>query len=113
MWDILSLLSVVGSQDSLLEIALRPNVPRFSAPQEPELIHLDAFDFFFESSEQEKKLEQDRDSGQGPEDDGNESSSTESRVFSGLEVTGFRESSVASGYESNTDESDDRDSWGQ
>ncbi|XP_062848995.1 carboxyl-terminal PDZ ligand of neuronal nitric oxide synthase protein [Trichomycterus rosablanca] len=105
--------SELGSQDSLLEIALRPNVPRFSAPQEPELIHLNAFDFFSESTEHEKKLEQDRDSGQGPEEEGNESSLTESRCFSALEIPGFRESSMASGYESYTDESDDRDSWGQ
>uniref|UniRef100_A0A8C1P9X8 Carboxyl-terminal PDZ ligand of neuronal nitric oxide synthase protein n=1 Tax=Cyprinus carpio TaxID=7962 RepID=A0A8C1P9X8_CYPCA len=87
-------LELLGSQDSLLEIALRANMPAVSRDPNPNppsstregfplsnsLARLDSFCFFSESSEQEKKLE-------------------------------FRESGIASGYESNTDESDDRDSW--
>lgn len=35
------------------------------------------------------------------------------RVLGALEMLRFRESGIGSEYESNTDESDDRDSWGQ
>lgn len=35
------------------------------------------------------------------------------RVLGALELLRFRESGIGSEYESNTDESDDRDSWGQ
>ncbi|XP_026793074.3 carboxyl-terminal PDZ ligand of neuronal nitric oxide synthase protein [Pangasianodon hypophthalmus] len=105
--------STMGSQDSLLEIALRDNVPRFSPLKKPNVVRLDPFDFFPEPSVGEKKPEQDRDSGQGPDEEQSESSPTEARLFCTLELPGFRESGIASGYESNTDESDDRDSWGQ
>ncbi|KAI5103858.1 carboxyl-terminal PDZ ligand of neuronal nitric oxide synthase protein isoform X2 [Silurus meridionalis] len=105
--------SAMGSQDSLLEIALRDNVPRFSPSKKPNVVHLDPFDFFPNSSSGEKKPEQDRDSGQGPDEERSESSPTEASFFCTLELPGFRESGIASGYESNTDESDDRESWGQ
>ncbi|XP_016100527.1 carboxyl-terminal PDZ ligand of neuronal nitric oxide synthase protein isoform X2 [Sinocyclocheilus grahami] len=89
--------SPLGSQDSLLEIALRANMPAVS-----------------QSSEQEKKPEQDRDSGQGQDEDQSGGCSPPGNQFLGsLDTPGFRESGIASGYESNTDESDDRDSWGQ
>lgn len=104
----------MGSQDSLLEIALRDNVPRFSPLKKPNVVHLDPFSFFPETSDSEKKPEHfDRDSGQGPDEEQSESSPTEARFFCTLELPGFRESGIASGYESNTDESDDRESWGQ
>ncbi|XP_072544416.1 carboxyl-terminal PDZ ligand of neuronal nitric oxide synthase protein isoform X2 [Salminus brasiliensis] len=112
------------SQDSLLEIALRanaatgpacPSSPQGSVPQESSLVQLNSsFCFFPGLPAQEKKKEQDRDSGQGPEEEqAAEGSPTEGQFFSALETPGFRESGIASGYESNTDESDDRDSWGQ
>ncbi|KAK3546210.1 hypothetical protein QTP70_025211 [Hemibagrus guttatus] len=106
--------SIMGSQDSLLEIALRDNVPRFSPLKKPTVVRLDPFGFFPETSDSEKKPEHfDRDSGQGPDEEQSESSPTEARYFCTLELPGFRESGIASGYESNTDESDDRESWGQ
>ncbi|XP_058250333.1 carboxyl-terminal PDZ ligand of neuronal nitric oxide synthase protein isoform X3 [Hemibagrus wyckioides] len=106
--------SIMGSQDSLLEIALRDNVPRFSPLKKPNVVRLDPFSFFPETSDSEKKPEHfDRDSGQGPDEEQSESSPTEARFFCTLELPGFRESGIASGYESNTDESDDRESWGQ
>uniref|UniRef100_A0A8C1I0B7 Carboxyl-terminal PDZ ligand of neuronal nitric oxide synthase protein n=2 Tax=Cyprinus carpio TaxID=7962 RepID=A0A8C1I0B7_CYPCA len=91
-------LELLGSQDSLLEIALRANMPAVSREPNPNpsssdregfplsnsLVRLDGFRFFSESSDQEKNS---------------------------LDTPGFRESGIASGYESNTDESDDRDSW--
>ncbi|KAL6489933.1 hypothetical protein MHYP_G00002780 [Metynnis hypsauchen] len=114
--------SSMGSQDSLLEIALRANIspapPRTSSPQgmvprESGLAKLDSsFCFFPGPPTQEKKKEQDRDSGQGQDEEQlAEGSPTEGQFFSTLETPGFRESGIASGYESNTDESDDRDSW--
>lgn len=56
--------------------------------------------------------------GQGPGQDTAESPSDESsplgeQVLGALELLRFRESGIGSEYESNTDESDDRDSWGQ
>ncbi|KAL7876511.1 hypothetical protein AOLI_G00114740 [Acnodon oligacanthus] len=116
--------SSMGSQDSLLEIALRANIspdpPRTSSPQgmvprEPGVAKFDSsFCFFPGPPTQEKKKEQDRDSGQGQDEEQlAEGSPTEGQFFSTLETPGFRESGIASGYESNTDESDDRDSWGQ
>ncbi|KAK2860940.1 hypothetical protein Q7C36_005106 [Tachysurus vachellii] len=105
--------SIMGSQDSLLEIALRDNVPRFSPSKKPNVVRLDPFGFFPEPSDSEKKPEQDRDSGQGPDEEQSESSPTEAHFFCTLELPGFRESGIASGYDSNTDESDDRESWGQ
>ncbi|XP_026051842.1 carboxyl-terminal PDZ ligand of neuronal nitric oxide synthase protein-like [Carassius auratus] len=111
--------SPLGSQDSLLEIALRANMPALS--REPNsnsvsnsLVWLDGFRFFSESSDQEKKPERDRDSGQGQDEDQSGGCSPPGNQFLGsLDTPGFRESGIASGYESNTDESDDRDSWGQ
>ncbi|XP_056119767.1 carboxyl-terminal PDZ ligand of neuronal nitric oxide synthase protein [Rhinichthys klamathensis goyatoka] len=120
--------SPLGSQDSLLEIALRPNMPAASRDPNPNpppsarggfplsnsLVRLDGFRFFTESSDQEKKPEQDRDSGQGQDEDQSGGCSPPGNQFlSALDTAGFRESGIASGYESNTDESDDRDSWGQ
>lgn len=96
-----------------MEIALRDNVPHFSPLKKPNVVRLDPFSFFPEPSGGEKKSEQDRDSGQGPDEEQSESSPTEARFFCTFELPGFRESSIASGYESNTDESDDRESWGQ
>ncbi|KAI2667279.1 Carboxyl-terminal PDZ ligand of neuronal nitric oxide synthase protein [Labeo rohita] len=120
--------SPLGSQDSLLEIALRTNMPAVSREPNPNppsgaregfplsnsLVRLDGFCFFSESSEREKKPEQDRDSGQGQDEDQSGGCSPPGNQFLGsLDTPGFRESGIASGYESNTDESDDRDSWGQ
>ncbi|XP_051557525.1 carboxyl-terminal PDZ ligand of neuronal nitric oxide synthase protein [Myxocyprinus asiaticus] len=121
--------SPLGSQDSLLEITLRANMPavpcdpslnpppptRGGFPLSNSLVRLDSFRFFTEPSDQEKKKpEQDRDSGQGQDEDPSGDCSPPSNQFlRALETPGFRESGIASGYESNTDESDDRDSWGQ
>ncbi|XP_052404313.1 carboxyl-terminal PDZ ligand of neuronal nitric oxide synthase protein [Carassius gibelio] len=117
----------LGSQDSLLEIALRANIPAVSRDPNPNpplstqegfplsnsLARLDGFCFFSESSEREKKPEQDRDSGQGQDEDQSGGCSPPGNQFvCTLDTPGFRESGIASGYESNTDESDDRDSWG-
>lgn len=114
----------MGSQDSLLEIALRPNMPAFSPnpppppsgafPLSARQIELDSFCFFTEPSDKEKKTEQDRDSGQGhDEEQSGDCSPPGIQFLSAMETPGFRESGIASGYESNTDESDDRDSCGQ
>ncbi|KAM4729073.1 carboxyl-terminal PDZ ligand of neuronal nitric oxide synthase protein-like [Anableps anableps] len=51
-----------------------------------------------------------RDAGETPSD---ESSLLGEQVLGALELLRFRESGIGSEYESNTDESDDRDSWGQ
>ncbi|XP_059420049.1 carboxyl-terminal PDZ ligand of neuronal nitric oxide synthase protein-like [Carassius carassius] len=110
--------SPLGSQDSLLKIALRANMPAVSREPNPNslsnsLVRLDGFHFFSESSDQEKKPEKDRDSGQGLDEDQLGGCSPPGNQFLGsLDTPGFRESGIASGYESNTDESDDRDSWG-
>ncbi|XP_043109193.1 carboxyl-terminal PDZ ligand of neuronal nitric oxide synthase protein isoform X1 [Puntigrus tetrazona] len=119
--------SPLGSQDSLLEIALRANMPAVSRDPKPNppssaregfplsngLARLDGFCFFSGSSEREKKPEQDRDSGQGQDEDQSGGCSPPGNQFlCTLDTPGFRESGIASGYESNTDESDDRDSWG-
>ncbi|XP_035392397.1 carboxyl-terminal PDZ ligand of neuronal nitric oxide synthase protein [Electrophorus electricus] len=115
--------SSTGSQDSLLEIALRARVtgmPRRPTPvqggmfREPDLCHLDPFRFLPGPPVREKKPDQDRDSGQGLEEENpTECSPPEGQFYGAVETLGFRESGIASGYESNTDESDDRDSWGQ
>ncbi|XP_056599680.1 carboxyl-terminal PDZ ligand of neuronal nitric oxide synthase protein [Triplophysa dalaica] len=116
--------SPLGSQDSLLEIALRANMPAFSPNPPPppsgafnlsaRQIGLDGFCFFTEPSDKEKKTEQDRDSGQGhDEEQSGDCSPPGIQFLSAMETPGFRESGIASGYESNTDESDDRDSCGQ
>lgn len=54
--------------------------------------------------------EQGQDTGETPSDD---SSLLGEQVLGALELLRFRESGIGSEYESNTDESDDRDSWGQ
>lgn len=54
--------------------------------------------------------EQGQDVGETPSDD---SSLLGEQVLGALELLRFRESGIGSEYESNTDESDDRDSWGQ
>ncbi|XP_017275706.1 carboxyl-terminal PDZ ligand of neuronal nitric oxide synthase protein-like [Kryptolebias marmoratus] len=51
-----------------------------------------------------------QDTGETPSD---ESSLLGDQVLGALELLRFRESGIGSEYESNTDESDDRDSWGQ
>lgn len=51
-----------------------------------------------------------QDTGETPSDD---SSLLGEQVLGALELLRFRESGIGSEYESNTDESDDRDSWGQ
>lgn len=54
--------------------------------------------------------EQGQDVGETPSDD---SSLLGEQVLGALELLRFRESGIGSEYESNTDESEDRDSWGQ
>lgn len=55
-----------------------------------------------------------QDAGETPSDGApDESSLLGERVLGALELLRFRESGIGSEYESNTDESDDRDSWGQ
>lgn len=55
-----------------------------------------------------------RDAGETPSDGApDEGSLLGERVLGALELLRFRESGIGSEYESNTDESDDRDSWGQ
>uniref|UniRef100_A0A8C6U4K2 Carboxyl-terminal PDZ ligand of neuronal nitric oxide synthase protein n=1 Tax=Neogobius melanostomus TaxID=47308 RepID=A0A8C6U4K2_9GOBI len=53
---------------------------------------------------------QEQDAGETPSE---ESSPLGEQVLGALELLRFRESGIGSEYESNTDESDDRDSWGQ
>ncbi|KAF1383500.1 hypothetical protein PFLUV_G00132530 [Perca fluviatilis] len=58
--------------------------------------------------------EQGQDAGETPSDGApDESSLLGEQVLGALELLRFRESGIGSEYESNTDESDDRDSWGQ
>ncbi|XP_078120082.1 carboxyl-terminal PDZ ligand of neuronal nitric oxide synthase protein-like [Sander vitreus] len=58
--------------------------------------------------------EQGQDTGETPSDGApDESSLLGEQVLGALELLRFRESGIGSEYESNTDESDDRDSWGQ
>lgn len=55
-----------------------------------------------------------RDTGETPSDGApDDSSLLGEQVLGALELLRFRESGIGSEYESNTDESDDRDSWGQ
>ncbi len=90
-----------------------PSSTREGFPLSNSMTRLDGFCFFSESSEREKKPEQDRDSGQGQDEDQSGGCSPPGNQFvCTLDTPGFRESGIASGYESNTDESDDRDSWG-
>lgn len=60
--------------------------------------------------------DQDHDSGQGDIEEVSPvegSPQREGFLFAGLEVRSFRESGIASEYEFNTDENDERDNWGQ
>lgn len=70
-------------------------------------VRLECFRF---SSRGLDRLEQGQDTGETPSD---ESSPLGEQVLGALELLRFRESGIGSEYESNTDESDDRDSWGQ
>ncbi|XP_036377101.1 carboxyl-terminal PDZ ligand of neuronal nitric oxide synthase protein [Megalops cyprinoides] len=120
----------MGSQDSLLEITFRSNVPPVlcdpTTPRPEEvalpplndgtqlslplgsplgrdncLVKLECFRFLPGPPQQEQGQ------GQGPPQ------SSRDEFLGSLEFLKFRESGIASEYESNTDESDDRDSWGQ
>lgn len=154
-FDIFSL-SLVGSQDSLLEITFRAKPP--SVLREPLTsssstgtlaaqsllqisdsawvsalpgpcsqgttgtdtsplglggsgVRLECFRF---SSRGPDRQEQGQDTGETPSDGvPDESSVLGEQVLGALELLRFRESGIGSEYESNTDESDDRDSWGQ
>ncbi|XP_070775601.1 carboxyl-terminal PDZ ligand of neuronal nitric oxide synthase protein-like [Enoplosus armatus] len=70
-------------------------------------VRLECFRF---SSRAPDCQEQGQDTGETPSD---ESSLLGEQVLGALELLRFRESGIGSEYESNTDESDDRDSWGQ
>ncbi|XP_037643514.1 carboxyl-terminal PDZ ligand of neuronal nitric oxide synthase protein-like [Sebastes umbrosus] len=65
--------------------------------------------FRFSSRGPADSQEQGHDTGETPSD---ESSLLGEQVLGALELLRFRESGIGSEYESNTDESDDRDSWG-
>uniref|UniRef100_A0A672HH81 Carboxyl-terminal PDZ ligand of neuronal nitric oxide synthase protein n=1 Tax=Salarias fasciatus TaxID=181472 RepID=A0A672HH81_SALFA len=101
-------LTSMGSQDSLLEITFRAKPPGASREQltpsssaaapvplgvSGSGVRLECFRF-----------------SDGVPDDG---SPLGEQVLGALELLRFRESGIGSEYESNTDESDDRDSWGQ
>lgn len=71
------------------------------------------FERFRFSSRAPDIQEQGRDLGETPSDGGpDEISLLGQQVLGALELLRFRESGIGSEYESNTDESDDRDSWG-
>nr|XP_015211108.1 PREDICTED: carboxyl-terminal PDZ ligand of neuronal nitric oxide synthase protein isoform X5 [Lepisosteus oculatus] len=120
----------MGSQDSLLEITFRANVPpvlcdpttpkpedvtlpqlsdgtQLSLPlgsplgRENCLVKLECFRFLPGPPQEEQDKSQ-----QPPVP-------VQDKFLGSLELLKFRESGIASEYESNTDESDDRDSWGQ
>ncbi|KAG7227244.1 hypothetical protein INR49_013904, partial [Caranx melampygus] len=74
-------------------------------------VRLECFRF---SSRGPDGQEQGQDTGETPSDGApDESSLLGEQVLGALELLRFRESGIGSEYESNTDESDDRDSWGQ
>ncbi|XP_045908364.1 carboxyl-terminal PDZ ligand of neuronal nitric oxide synthase protein-like [Micropterus dolomieu] len=74
-------------------------------------VRLECFRF---SSRGPDRQEQGQDTGETPSDGvPDESSVLGEQVLGALELLRFRESGIGSEYESNTDESDDRDSWGQ
>ncbi len=74
-------------------------------------VRLECFRF---SSRVPDSQEQSQDTGETPSDGApDESSLLGEQVLGALELLRFRESGIGSEYESNTDESDDRDSWGQ
>lgn len=73
-------------------------------------IRLECFRF---SSRVLDSQEQSRDTGETRSDGApDDSSPLGEQVLGALELLRFRESGIGSEYESNTDESDDRDSWG-
>uniref|UniRef100_A0A8C2Z999 Nitric oxide synthase 1 (neuronal) adaptor protein b n=1 Tax=Cyclopterus lumpus TaxID=8103 RepID=A0A8C2Z999_CYCLU len=126
-------LTSMGSQDSLLEITFRPKPPSSSSstgpfaaqsqvqirdspwvsallgPCSPGTWGTDTSPLGLSSG---VRLECFRfsSSGDGAPD---EISPLGEQVLGALELLRFRESGIGSEYESNTDESDDRDSWGQ
>uniref|UniRef100_A0A667YMM3 Carboxyl-terminal PDZ ligand of neuronal nitric oxide synthase protein n=1 Tax=Myripristis murdjan TaxID=586833 RepID=A0A667YMM3_9TELE len=74
-------------------------------------VRLECFRF---SSRGPESQDPGQDPGETPSDGGpDESSLMGEQVLGALELLRFRESGIGSEYESNTDESDDRDSWGQ
>ncbi|KAL7386973.1 hypothetical protein ABVT39_016345 [Epinephelus coioides] len=74
-------------------------------------VRLECFRF---SSRGPDSQEHGQDTGETPSDGApDESSLLGEQVLGALELLRFRESGIGSEYESNTDESDDRDSWGQ
>nr|XP_019961564.1 PREDICTED: carboxyl-terminal PDZ ligand of neuronal nitric oxide synthase protein-like [Paralichthys olivaceus] len=74
-------------------------------------VRLECFRF---SSRAPDSQEQGQDTGETPSDGApDEISLLGEQVLGALELLRFRESGIGSEYESNTDESDDRDSWGQ
>ncbi|CAN9503134.1 unnamed protein product [Ophioblennius macclurei] len=74
-------------------------------------VRLECFRF---SSRGPESQDQGQDAGETPSDGvPDESSLLGEQVLGALELLRFRESGIGSEYESNTDESDDRDSWGQ
>ncbi|XP_030647743.1 carboxyl-terminal PDZ ligand of neuronal nitric oxide synthase protein [Chanos chanos] len=122
----------MGSQDSLLEITFRANVPPVLCdPTTPRpedttlptlndgtqlamplgsplgrdqcLVKFECFRFLPGPPQQD----------QGQDQPPQGISPTRDELLSSLELLKFRESGIASEYESNTDESDERDSWGQ
>ncbi|XP_062853144.1 carboxyl-terminal PDZ ligand of neuronal nitric oxide synthase protein isoform X2 [Trichomycterus rosablanca] len=121
----------MGSQDSLLEITFRSNVPPIicdvTTPRPDDLVlpslndgtqlslplssplgrvqslaKFECFRFLPGPPEQE----------QSPPTSQDASPSSRDELLGSLELLKFRESGIASEYESNTDESDERDSWG-
>uniref|UniRef100_A0A673AHL8 Nitric oxide synthase 1 (neuronal) adaptor protein b n=1 Tax=Sphaeramia orbicularis TaxID=375764 RepID=A0A673AHL8_9TELE len=100
-------LTSMGSQDSLLEITFRAKPPTASRDT---LTPSSSMGPLASQSHQE----QGQDTGETPSDGApDESSLLGEQVLGALELLRFRESGIGSEYESNTDESDDRDSWGQ
>ncbi|XP_035761964.1 carboxyl-terminal PDZ ligand of neuronal nitric oxide synthase protein-like [Neolamprologus brichardi] len=74
-------------------------------------VRLECFRFTSRAADSQ---EQGQDTGETPSDGApDESSLLREQVLGALELLRFRESGIGSEYESNTDESDDRDSWGQ
>ncbi|XP_009694456.1 PREDICTED: carboxyl-terminal PDZ ligand of neuronal nitric oxide synthase protein, partial [Cariama cristata] len=84
--------TTTGSQDSLLEITFRSNVLPVLCPigRNDCLVKLECYRFL---------------PGSGPP--------APEPALGSLELIKFRESGIASEYESNTDESEERDSWSQ
>ncbi|KAK3557583.1 hypothetical protein QTP70_030513, partial [Hemibagrus guttatus] len=107
--------SSMGSQDSLLEITFRANVPPIicdATTPRPEDMVLpplnDGTQLALPLSSPLGPPQQD----QSPSPSQEESPSSRDELLGSLELLKFRESGIASEYESNTDESDERDSWG-